>query len=146
MANLEAFLSTQDEQDIIETIRIAENNTSGEIRVHIEHSSNNKLYERAMEVFHALNLKRTKARNGVLIYVAIDDHQFTIYGDKGINLKVEDNFWDTTRDIIASHFKSGNFKLGLIEGIQKAGEELKAYFPWQTTDENELSNEISKGQ
>ena len=48
-------------------------------------------------------------------------------------------------DVIQNHFKHGDFKKGLIDGILKAGEELKDHFPWQIDDEDELSNEISKG-
>ncbi len=39
MSNVEDFLSDKEEQEIIEAIREAEQNTSGEIRVHIEHTS-----------------------------------------------------------------------------------------------------------
>jgi uncharacterized membrane protein len=46
---------------------------------------------------------------------------------------------------MASQFKGGNFKQGLIDGISNAGEQLKKYFPYQNNDSNELSNEISKG-
>jgi uncharacterized membrane protein len=45
---------------------------------------------------------------------------------------------------MVSHFKKGDFKQGLIEGISKAGNQLKI-FPYQEGDTNELSNEISKG-
>lgn len=145
MANLEAFLSAQEEHEIIEAIRSAEDMTSGEIRVHIEHSSYENLYDRAMEIFHFLKMDKTKERNGVLIYLAVDDRQFTIYGDKEINEKVDDNFWDATRDLIQSHFKTKNFKQGLVEGILKAGEELSLHFPRYASDEDELSNEISRG-
>jgi uncharacterized membrane protein len=44
-----------------------------------------------------------------------------------------------------SHFKNGNFKQGLIDGVLRAGEQLKKHFPYQSDDINELSNEISKG-
>jgi uncharacterized membrane protein len=145
MSKLEAFLSTEEEQDIIEAIQNAEKNTSGEIRIHIEQSSKEDAYKRAVEVFHSLKMDDTKLRNGVLIYVAVADKTFAIYGDKGINTVVADNFWDTTRDTIQQHFKSGNFKQGLVEGIKEAGIQLKTYFPWQQDDANELSNEISKG-
>ena len=40
---------------------------------------------------------------------------------------------------------SNNFKLGIIEGVLKAGKELETHFPWQHNDTNELSNEVSKG-
>ncbi len=145
MSKVEAFLSTEEEQDIIEAIQNAEKNTSGEIRVHVEQSSKTDAYKRAMEVFHDLKMDNTKLRNGVLIYVAVADKTFAIYGDKGINTVVADNFWQTTRDTIQQHFKSGNFKQGLVEGIKEAGAQLKTYFPWQQDDTNELSNEISKG-
>lgn len=144
MSKVEAFLSTEEEQDIIEAIQNAEKNTSGEIRIHIEQSSKEDAYKRAVEVFHSLKMDDTKLHNGVLIYVAVADKTFAIYGDEGINTVVADNFWDTTRDTIQQHFKSGNFKQGLVEGIKEAGIQLKTYFPWQQDDANELSNEISK--
>ena len=145
MANIEDFLTQTDEQEIIEAIRSAEDQTSGEIRIHIEDSTKDDLYDRSMEVFHYLNMDNTEKRNGVLIYVAVGDHRFTIYGDEGINDVVADDFWDTTRDIMQNHFKQGNFKQGIIDGILTAGNELKKYFPWLPTDSDELSNEISRG-
>jgi uncharacterized membrane protein len=80
-----------------------------------------------------------------LIYLAVDDKSFVICGDEGINDVVENNFWDSTKDAMLVHFKKGDFKQGLIDGILKAGEQLKVYFPYQEGDTNELSNEISKG-
>ena len=81
----------------------------------------------------------------VLIYVAVNDRKFAICGDHGINKRVPDDFWDTTRDTIQSQFKKNNFKQGIIDGILMAGKELQTHFPWQQGDINELSNEVSKG-
>ena len=145
MSNIEDFLTTSEEQEIIEAIRIAEQNTSGEIRVHIEQNCKNDVFEHAMEVFHYLKMDNTKLQNGVLIYVAVDQKSFVIYGDKGINGVVDLNFWDSTRDVIASHFKDGEFTKGLIKGVQKAGQELSKHFPWIHGDFDELDNTISKG-
>lgn len=145
MSKVEEFLSAEEEQDIIEAIRDAEKNTSGEIRIHIEHTSKIDAFDRAMEVFHYLKMDETKLQNGVLIYVAVEDKTFVIYGDKGINDVVSNDFWDSTKDVIQSYFKTGDFKQGLIEGVLKAGEALKTYFPVEDNDINELSNEISKG-
>ena len=145
MSKVEDFLSKKEEEEIVEAIRIAEKNTSGEIRVHIEKTAEGDAFNRALEVFHYLKMDNTKAQNGVLIYVAVEDKHFVIYGDKGINDVVPKNFWDSTKDIIQSHFKSGNFKQGLIEGILKAGTELEKHFPWDHGDANELTNQISKG-
>jgi len=145
MSKVEAFLSIKEEQEIIAAIRIAEKNTSGEIRIHIEATSDKEHYERALEVFHLLKMNNTKDENAVLIYVAVNDKKFVIYGDKGINNVVPKDFWNSTKGVIQNHFIKGAFKEGIIDGILKAGEELKAHFPWQIDDENELSNEISKG-
>lgn len=145
MSKIEAFLSAEEEQEIIKAIRTAEQNTSGEIRVHIEKSSTKDTFERAMEVFHYLKMDNTKQQNGVLIYVAVEDKTFVIYGDKGINDVVPVNFWDSTKNVMQSHFKDGNFKQGLIDGILKAGKQLETHFPWIHGDVNELSDDISKG-
>ena len=145
MSKIEDFLSTTEEQDIVEAIRLAELNTSGEIRVHIEKTCKDDAANRALELFHTLKMDNTKLQNGVLIYVAVEEKSFVIYGDEGINKVVANNFWDSTKDLMQSHFKQGNFKQGLVEGVLKSGEQLKKYFPYTDLDTNELSNEISKG-
>jgi len=144
-SNIEAFLTAQEEQEVVEAILTAENNTSGEIRVHIESSTSVDHYERAQEVFHLLKMDNTKDANGVLLYVAVSDQKFVIFGDKGINNVVSDTFWNDTKDVIQQHFKEGKFKQGIVEGVLKAGQELNTHFPWKSNDANELSNEVSKG-
>lgn len=145
MSEIERFLTKSEEEEIIEAIKTTENNTSGEVRVHIENSTVKNHSERALEVFHFLKMDTTKLKNGVLIYVAVHDKKFVIYGDEGINKVVVADFWDATKNVMQSHFKNGHFKQGIVDGILKAGQELKAHFPYQKNDVNELSNEISKG-
>ncbi|MCA0132910.1 TPM domain-containing protein [Winogradskyella alexanderae] len=145
MSHLEDFLTSDEESEIVDAIRIAERTTSGEIRVHIEQNYNGDIYNHALEVFHYLKMDNTLERNGVLIYVAVDNKTFVICGDKGINDKVGTDFWNSTRDKIQKHFKNGYFKKGLISGIKEAGDVLSAYFPWDHGDKNELDNTISKG-
>jgi len=138
------FLTYKDEEEVITAIQEAESNTSGEIRVHLEKRSEKDHFARAKEVFDELGMNQTDLRNGVLIYVAIEDHVFYIIGDKGINDLVEDDFWDCTRDTMLTHFKSGRFKEGLIAGILKAGERLKEFFPDNGKNENELCDTVSR--
>ncbi|WMI64193.1 TPM domain-containing protein [Aestuariibaculum sp. YM273] len=145
MSKVEDFLTASEEQEVVDAIRKAELKTSGEIRVHLEKTSKGDTYKRALEVFHFLKMDNTKEQNGVLIYVAVEDKAFVICGDKGINEVVPKDFWNSTKDIIQTHFKTGNFKQGLVDGILKAGKELETHFPWQHDDVNELSNDISKG-
>ncbi len=145
MFNRNRFLTNKEEEAVVEAIRTAEKNTSGEIRVHLEKKTSIAPMDRAVEVFHLLEMNNTKDANGVLIYVAIDDKKFAICGDKGINERVPADFWETTKNLMANHFKNGNFKQGLVDGILKAGEQLQTYFPYQDDDKNELPDTISIG-
>ena len=146
MSKVEDFLTPEDEAEIVEAIRLAEDNTSGEIRVHLEPHCSNDAFDRAKEVFAFLHMNNTKNSNGVLIYVAVNDHTLVILGDKGIDKVVPNDFWESTKDVIISHFKDGNTKQGLVEGILKAGKQLKKYFPYHLDDTNELPNTISIGK
>ena len=145
MSKVEDFLTKKEEQAIVEAIRMAEKETSGEIRVHIEKTTSKAPYDRALEVFNELGMDATELKNGVLFYFAVADKNFVICGDKGINDVVPADFWDATKDAMATQFKAGNFKQGIVDGILSAGEQLQKHFPYQEGDTNELSNEISKG-
>jgi uncharacterized membrane protein len=143
LSEVRQFLSEEEEQRVVEAIQEAELNTSGEIRVHIETHHEKAAYKRAVEVFAALDMHKTAERNGVLIYLATEDHQFAILGDKGIDEKVPDDFWNHVRDIMQEHFRKGDFVSGLADGIKAGGKALAEFFPYQDDDRNELSDEIS---
>lgn len=146
MSKTEEFLTKAEEQEIVEAIVIAEKNTSGEIRVHIEENSTKSPVERAQEVFHLLKMDETELKNGVLFYICMLSKSFAVIGDKGINDLVEPNFWNSTKDHVIEKFKEGKYKDGLVNGILEAGEQLKKHFPYNhEEDTNELSNEISRG-
>ena len=145
MSKVDDFLTKEEEQAIVEAIGVAEKATSGEIRVHIEKTTSLTPFDRALEVFYNLKMNETKEQNGVLIYLAVEDKTFAICGDKGINDVVAEDFWDNTKNIMGNHFKSGNFKQGLIDGVLEARDQLKKYFPDKENDTDEVSNEISKG-
>ena len=145
MSDTENFLSKKEEQEIVNTIKEAEMLTSGEIRVHLESSLQKNIQERALEVFHMLEMGNTNLHNGVLFYIAIESKAFAIYGDKGINKVVPNLFWENTRDIVISNFQKGRYKEGLLKGILEAGKQLKEYFPRMDNDCNELPDQISKG-
>lgn len=135
-----------EQQQIREAIQEAELNTSGEVKIHIERKLKEKVMDRASYVFEQLELHETKLRNGVLIYLAIESKEFAILGDVGINKKVPEGFWDSTSLTMLELFKKGDFVGGLIAGSKEAGLQLKAHFPYQRGDINELSDDISFGK
>jgi len=137
------FFAESDKKSIQEAIAEAELNTSGEIRVHIDAKCAEDVKSQAIEVFGKLKMHETALRNGVLFYLAVEDRKFAIIGDEGINNVVPADFWDNIRETMTQQFKQNDFVKGLSEGIKMAGEKLKANFPHQADDTNELSNEIS---
>jgi uncharacterized membrane protein len=141
------FLFTAEEQkSIVEAIKEAEKNTSGEIQVHVEGNCKKDVLERAVDVFTKLKMHRTQDRNAVLFYLAYKDKKFAILGDAGINSVVPHNFWDSIKEDMEEAFKKGEFTYGLCMGIKKAGMQMKAHFPYKKNDLNELSDEISFGR
>lgn len=146
MSKVEDFLTSEEEAEIVEAIRKAELSTSGEIRVHLEPHAATDAFERAAEVFDFLHMDNTKESNGVLIYIAVNDRTLVILGDSGINEVVPPNFWESTKDAIIAQFKEGDMKQGLVNGILKAGTQLKKHFPYKKgADRNELPDDISVG-
>ncbi|MCW3070536.1 MAG: hypothetical protein JWO44_426 [Bacteroidetes bacterium] len=140
------FFTNEQQQSIQDAIAAAELNTSGEIRVHIDDACKGDVLDQAALVFARLKMDKTKLRNGVLFYLAVNDQLFAILGDKGINEKVPADFWDNIRDAMLAHFKEQQFTEGLNKGIEMAGEKLKAHFPLEKDDTNELSNEVTFGK
>src|SRR5690606_19502145 len=118
---MEQFTEEQQGQ-IIHAIQVAESHTSGEIRLAVEARCKGVPMDRAAVYFQRLGMDKTASRNGVLIYIATDDHQFAIIGDTGIHEKVGAGFWEETKGLMLHHFKQGDMVQGLIEGIKHAGE------------------------
>jgi uncharacterized membrane protein len=140
------FLSEIQQKNIVNAIHEAEELTTGEIKVHVEeHCPYADPMERAAEVFAYLSLHKTALRNGVLIYLAHEDHKFCILGDQGIDEKVGQNFWDSTREVLLENFKVGDFENGFVQAIEQAGRKLREHFPSTGSNVNELPNDISFG-
>ena len=143
MSNARQILNNEEDHRVVEAIRQAELNTSGEIKVHIENHCRGDVEGRSLFVFNRLKLNETKLRNGVLIYLAVKDHKFAILGDEGINDVVGNGFWNDVKDLMQSRFKENRIAEGLEEGIMRCGEKLKTFFPYQSDDINEIPDEIS---
>ena len=141
-----AIFNDMEQERIREAVAAAERSTSGEIRICVEKNCKGvSALDRAVIYFQKLGMEKTKLRNGVIIYLAVDDRQFAIIGDAGINKLVPENFWDSTKEAMLSEFKKGELVQGIINGIKLAGDQLKKYFPSVANDVNELSDDIAFG-
>lgn len=140
---LDNFISKPDQGRVVAAIGEAEKMTSGEIRVHITPQCGDDVMRDAIKTFNRLGMYKTRHRNGVLIFVAFESRKLAIIGDSGINEVVSTNYWDEEKDILLEFLKHGDPATGLCAVIARVGAKLKAYFPIEDDDVNELSNEIS---
>jgi len=141
------FFSRKERGRILSATQTAEMQTSGEIRVHLERKlrgeTDQERFNHAKEIFERLGMTNTKDHNGVLILLGLKSKRFFVLGDKGIDEKVPPGFWDEIVKQLSKQFREDRFAEGIEEGILKIGEKLKAYFPYQRDDINELPDEIS---
>ena len=141
------FFSPEDNRRIVDAIREAESRTSGEVRVYVESRCRfvNPI-ERAAEVFFGLKMQETDHRNGVLVYVALKDHQLAVFGDEGIHKKVGHEFWQEEVKKMISHFNREHYASGISTIVENIGNALKTHFPFERNDKNELPDEIVFGK
>lgn len=142
------FFSAQDKEQIVQAIRNAEKQTSGEIRVYVE--SKNPFVDaidRAAEIFFKLEMQKTEHRNAVLLYIAMEHKQLALFGDEGIFQKVGADYWNTAVNNMIAQFTKENISNGIEQCIAQIGQTLKEKFPYEaTTDKNELPDEIVFGK
>jgi uncharacterized membrane protein len=140
------FFSKEDKEKIIQAIKDAEKETSGEIRLHLDLRCKGEALDQAVKMFEKLKMHETHLKNGTLIYLAVKDQKFAIFGDQGINDIVPDNFWEDVKEEMRDFFLKGQFTDGVCRGIHLVGEKLKEFFPYQDDDINELPDDISMGE
>ena len=142
------LFNDDDQQRIVAAIKKAEKCTSGEIRVYVEKRCRYvDPLERAVEIFAALNMEKTSARNGVLVYVALNDRQLAIFGDSGIHQKVGQTFWQQQVRNILADFNRADYAGGIASVVTEIGHALEEHFPYDRgTDINELPDDIVFGR
>ncbi len=141
--NASSFLTKEQQAHVRAAIIEAEKSTSGEIRVHIETRLTGEVLDRAAWIFNRIGMDKTADHNGILFYLVIEPRKFAIIGDRGINAKVPDTFWDNIKELMEKNFREGKYTEGLTEGIIMTGIQLREHFPFRKDDINELPDEIS---
>ena len=137
-------LSHDDLSAVCEAIALGEAWSSGEFRVHLEpRLPAGDALTRSRQVFTELGMHRTRERNAVLIYVALDDHQLAVLGDEGVHAHVGDGYWDRIRDLLVERLRAGRPRQALVEAVAEVGRTLQAHFPRRPDDTNELSDQVS---
>lgn len=137
------FFTQEQQSTLLQAIREAERNSSGEIRIHVIRSTQEDLLSKGQRLFEKLGMTKTRDRNGILFLLELSHRRFAILGDRGIHQKVPAEFWEDIRKLLFGHFHEGRFVEGLCAGIALCGEKLKSFYPWQSDDKNEVADEIT---
>jgi uncharacterized membrane protein len=142
------FFTDEEKQSIVEAVRIAEQRTSGEVRVFVEsHCRYVNAIDRAVEIFENLQMQRTELRNATLVYVATKDRQLAVFGDEGIHQKVGNEYWANEVMKMINAFNRDNIAEGIRQCVLNIGEALAMHFPYDRgTDKNELPDDIVFGK
>lgn len=128
-------------------VAAAEAQTSAEIRVHLDRRipGGRDAMARARAVFRHLGMHRTAQRNGVLIYLALEDRKLAIVGDEAIHAQVGQEYWDRVRDLMLDRLRREAPRDAVVDAVRDVGAVLGRFFPRQRDDRNELSDEMSAG-
>ena len=132
---------------MVQAIQEAENHTSGEVRVYVEGKCEYvDPLDRAKEIFFSLQMEKAKDRNAVLFYIAMDDHQLALFADEGIYQRMGADFWHKEVQLIINKFSGKDIVGGICTCVLDVGQALKEQFPYESTDKNELPDEIIFGK
>ncbi|MBE2894085.1 TPM domain-containing protein [Spirabiliibacterium falconis] len=142
--------SAIDSHAVEAAIAALEKRSSAELRVFIEKNAKfsdmlertTPVVARAEQIFQELGMQQTAAHNGVLIYVALNQRQCAVIGDRGIDCYVQADFWQQCCDAISMHASIDQLSHGIIHAIGLIGDKLAVHFPYQDDDVNELPNEV----
>jgi putative membrane protein len=98
--------------------------------------------ERAVRAFFEKGLYRTRGETGILIFISILEHKVWILGDRGINQRIDPQFWQALAGELANSIRENRAFGGLCTVIEKLGNVLREHFPKEADDKNELSDDV----
>ena len=143
LERMKHFLTSSEEQEVVQAIHDAELRTTGEIRVIITSKWIFRLQHYAWKAFHRLGMTNTAARNGALIVVMARRRRFVVIGDQGLAEKVEPSYWENIASIMSAKLKDGQRSDALISAINLLTETLAQHWPADGKNPDELPNEIA---
>ncbi len=143
------LLDAEVQNQVVERIKAAELKTTGELRVFVEaRCAYVDPMDRAKEIFAQLRMDQTEKRNAVIIYIAMKDRQFALFGDVAIyELAGGPKFWETAAQHLVAKLKEGKVGEGICGCIDELSNAMAAHFPYDPSiPHNELPDEIVFGK
>ncbi|SEJ04860.1 putative membrane protein [Azotobacter beijerinckii] len=95
----------------------------------------------ARRQFIELNLHRTEAESGMLIFVSEAERYVEILVDRGISSRLDDSTWQAIVETFTAQVKRGETLQGFLTCIEACGARLKEHLP-ATHERNELPDRL----
>ena len=136
----------RDLDDIAAAVGRVETTAAAEVRVHLEQRVPRATdpLTRAQTLFRRLGMERTRRRNGVLIYLALDDHKLAVVGDAAIHARVGPAYWEQVRDLMVARLRAAAPRDAVVGAVEELGRVLAQHFPRGSREAGgELTNEVS---
>lgn len=96
----------------------------------------------ALAAFYSQGLYKTKADNGILLYISVLEKKVWVLADSGINEHIPQDRWDTVVEELTAGIKQGQQCEAICAAIDSIGTALQTHFPYEKGDKDELHNLI----
>lgn len=138
---LDHVLGQGGDKMITAAVHDAESRTSGEIVVRLVQAAGGSDTRAAAEAeFQQLGMAATKARNGVLLYVALNERRIEIIADVGVIAMVPQATWQFAADVVTLGFRANVPTEAIVMAVLAIGDVLAEKFPRLPDDVNELTD------
>lgn len=101
-----------------------------------------RAHDVALREFAARGLTHTRQRNGVLLYVAIQERYAEIIADSGIDGRVEQAVWDGIVEAVVLAGREDRLREGIVTAVRAIGAVLANHAPRSPDDVDELPNNV----
>ena len=139
------YFSKQDQYEIAQAVKQAEQGHVGEIQVVIEgHIPATQAYQhnthmRARQLFAELGVWDTQLNSGVLLYLNLCERKVEIVIDRGLQQATQQQVWDEICQKIVENLAQQKFRGAVIDGVTEIGKVLNHFYSHLQGD---LGNEL----
>jgi len=123
------FRRALDARVIEEAIRRVRAATGAEVRVVVSPAFWGSVRRNAERAFRLFGLADSRHQHGVLLFVVPRRRAFVILGGAGLHARAGEDLWRDARDRLAQAFKQGRYTEGILEAVERIGDEIARHFP-----------------
>ena len=141
------YFTKQDQYEIAQAVKQAEQGHVGEIQVVIEgHIPATQAYQhnthmRARQLFAELGVWDTEFNSGILLYLNLCEQKVEIVIDRGIQKETDQTIWDEICQKMTEQLSKHQYREAVMAGVFDIGDVLNNFYAQSTIDQqNELSN------